>query len=375
MQFTICGSFGFGNAGDEAVPLAVADMISTSDIDAEINILGRYPHPAMKEVIGTDKVIFKEEHEVIKSQPIILSGGGIIEQNNRATLFRCHDFIKGKTKNNVGLISIAVEPEVKYSLVNKIFIKHILKNLDIIYTRDVLSELTLNKISPKTKVETIGDIVLWLAPKYEKTQELIYATENKIITVCLCDTWLSDIEMLKWLSQELLVISNQMDANIIFIPMSMNFSKDSEMHQALYNDLCARGFDENRLYLVNQAMDPRSIAGIFKASELVISQRLHGCVMAYAQKTPFVGLGYHPKLYGFADTVGWKGTIVPSTRPLTQSKELYGYKYSDLNIRQGDCVNAAQAAITSNSFEELSTLKDKIKDVYINFLRQVSLGK
>jgi len=50
---TLCGSFGFGNAGDEAVPLAFRDLLDDAGLhDVGIDSLTRFDEPALPNIVG-----------------------------------------------------------------------------------------------------------------------------------------------------------------------------------------------------------------------------------------------------------------------------------------------------------------------------------
>jgi polysaccharide pyruvyl transferase CsaB len=52
--------------------------------------------------------------------------------------------------------------------------------------------------------------------------------------------------------------------------------------------------------------DPAFPAQVFADLDLVVSMRLHGCIIATAKAIPWIGLAYDPKLHAFARQIKWK---------------------------------------------------------------------
>lgn len=104
---------------------------------------------------------------------------------------------------------------------------------------------------------------------------------------------------------------------------------------------------------------PGWVANVYGRAELVIASRLHGCVMAYSQRTPFVGIGYHHKVLGFARTVGWEDAVVPRAMPEMQSRDTYGFTVADLSWQQGALVAAADGALARPDFSALDFYRMK----------------
>jgi polysaccharide pyruvyl transferase WcaK-like protein len=78
-------------------------------------------------------------------------------------------------------------------------------------------------------------------------------------------------------------------------------------------------------------IDPRTVSAVYGRAKLVVGMRLHACVMAYGRRTPFVAIAYHPKLHGFAATVGASDFVLPrQARP--QAAKIYGYRFEDTGI-------------------------------------------
>jgi len=356
MAFNLCGSFGFGNVGDEAVPIAISQML---DIEPTIdfNIIGRFNNPALENVIGIgDKDVNRRNK--IRGNQLVFSGGGIIENNYSCSLFKCEDLITTDFSSSSFFYAVSVEPYVDYGWNLKRKLKRLLKD-NVVYVRDVLSAQVLSELLPKQAVELIGDSVLWASYQADINGFNISELPLTFIAVTCAPRWQNDKRWVEWMARQLVNLSIELKVDILFVPMSSDYDDDRLVHK----DIANRIFELNANIKTYQIVSPLSvndICGIFEKAELVISMRLHGCVMAYAQKTPFIGLAYHPKLFGFAKTVGWESFLIPGSLPTKQSRGEYGYGVKDISrIFDVNIVDKAVESMAFNDFSKLEILKQK----------------
>ncbi len=162
LQIAICGSFGFGNAGDEAVPRSIERIARAAGYNVQMFVLSRWNETPAPHVIDlSDKDRLKEAKSKVRL--VLATGGGIIEPGADCVLFKCKDYFKRSFGGGAKLFSVATEPGLPYSMATKIRIKWLLKNIHVAYVRDVFSEEAFRTIVPSVDVETIGDVVIWLA--------------------------------------------------------------------------------------------------------------------------------------------------------------------------------------------------------------------
>lgn len=355
-KLTICGSFGFRNAGDEAIPEAISDMLAELGQSSQLNIVGRFDKTDMPEVIT---IAAQDAHrrQALKGDPVIMSGGGIIEEKEQASLFRCNELLQSKFTAKALLLGVSVEAGVRYSLSTRYKIYKSLNNVHTVYTRDVLSEKTFKKVLPYFKTKMIGDLVLWHKPDASQMPKNIQLPSD-YIAVCLAPRWQDEPAWLHWIANELLVISRELKTAIVFVPMSGKFDDDQAENDRVAGAIQGMAPDIEVISMPFIS-SPRLINYIFSQSQLVISMRLHGCVMAFAQQVPFVAIAYHPKLYGFTRTVNWSNSILPSSMPNAQAADTYGYNFLDVRLAKRDLVNKAIAAIGYSDFSLLNILKAK----------------
>jgi len=354
-RITVCGSFGFGNTGDEAITLAYTDILNAVGIDREIDILSRYKTTDIEKVIGTTQ---EERIDKIRKQPIIVSGGGIVENKDLATVLRCREFLSKQFTTNIGFIGISVEPGVDYGWNIKRKILKTLKQstLPAIYTRDLFSEVILRRLYPELDIKTTGDLVLWLkADEYKPKDFPFDITDYIVISFSSC--WNDDPQWYMWITKELVSLANDWEVSLLFVPMSSKFDDDRVEHRVVADMIIDKTKGKVNVVCMDGDYTGREVAAIYKDAKLVVSMRLHGCVIAYGQKTPFIGLSYHPKLVGFSYTVGLRRNILPVHTPRRQAKDRYGFKFKDLGLVAGELNQSAKLAIEDIDYSSLEYYK------------------
>jgi len=369
-KITVCGSFGFGNAGDEAVLPSYVSLLKAAGYNCDIDVLSRYADPDIDTVIGTGNA---DRLDNIRNYPIVASGGGIVEPLERATVLRCKQFLSQRFTSNIAYIGVSVEPGVKYNWRVKHKILKVLQQstLPCIYTRDMLSEITLRRLYPKLEIQTVGDLVLWLEASSTKPTDFPRGI-GKYIAVSLSGCWSNEPEWYDWIVTELIELAKEHDANLVFVPMSSRFDDDRVEHKKIAA-LIMQNHIDCMVEVVEMGGDycPEELAAIYRDAMLVVSMRLHGCVISYGQRTPFVGVSYHPKLVGFSYTVGLRECVVPMNSPNKQSSGAYGFRFKDLELSLGDLSKAAALAIDEPNFNSLDYYKRESLSVMKLFLASV----
>jgi polysaccharide pyruvyl transferase WcaK-like protein len=363
LQLTICGSFGFGNAGDEAVPLAISDLAESADIDINMNILSRFDKPTMKNVIGLNERYW-EKQQKLRNSSMLLTGGGIIESRDNSVLFRCSSYLRKSFTSTLALYGANVEFGVNYNWFKKQKIKKLLKEFDFLFVRDVLSAEVLGNIVSDKTVEVIGDPVLWMKSSSQVTHVL--PCSKPFIAVILASpvSWKDDLAWRGWISNQLSSLAMELNSPIVFLPFAVLHDKDIEHHRQIANQIRQINPDME-IYCLEDNLTPRELAGVLSKSLITISMRLHGCVMSFAQKVPFVPLVYHPKVMGFLQTVGWQRFSLPPKLPQFQSKSCYGYSFIDSNLIETNLLETALDALENGSFEQLEILKSKSYNAFL----------
>jgi len=361
-KLTLCGSFGLGNTGDEALPHAIMDLARAHGIGLEVNLLSRYDEPTLASAIGLGKNSKHRRQELIGQQCLII-GGGVIEPGPMSVLFRCAPYIEELAPSHVTLFAAAVEAGVYYPLASRLRIRRILRGMGPLLVRDELSADVLGRLLPHSEIEVVGDAVLWLEPDGAVSRHI--EGLDRFVAVSLTGRW-SAPGWYAWISDQLRRLAESLDAALVFVPFSwldhddrLEHRKVCEVLRFLYPHVDARPIDE--------VLRPAQVLGVIRRSTLTVGMRLHACVMSFAQRVPFIALAYHPKIYGFAKTVGWENFIIPRRLPQRQTSRAYGYDFGDITADE-QLADVAAEALRFRSFERLDELRGRIAKAFLEVL-------
>ena len=359
-KLVVFGSFGFGNVGDEAVPYAIEDLLLSIGIERKVTIVSRFNNPNLENIIGLSDS-YSPLLEALADTPVIICGGGIIEPREMCCALRFEKYLKMARPSHSAIFAGSFEFGVDYGWTIKRKLRRILSKIDNIYTRDYLSEIYFREHFPELDASAIGDVVLGMKAS-ELRSSAVEFERQEYISVSLSAAWKDSPDWYDWISTELQTLSNDLDKPLLFVPMSCHKSDDDRIeHQVVIDKIIQLGV-KNLPAAIIETLLPRDMAAVFRDSLLIISMRLHGCVMSYGQMTPFVGLSYHPKLSGFAKTVGWQHFVLPyKDIPLKQDKGKYGYVFSSLHLDSGDLCRVANKALEFGSFSLLPLFRENLE--------------
>jgi polysaccharide pyruvyl transferase WcaK-like protein len=357
-RITLCGSFGYANAGDEAVPLALRDLADDAGWSLEFDIVSRFDDPALPEVIGLGEKD-RARRDALCGQPMLFVGGGVIEPRDMSVFNRCLPLVEEMAAPSAGLFACAVEPGTTFPWMMRRRLRRALARLDLVTVRDVLSQQALRAIAPRLDVEVTGDVVLWMRPA-DMIPEPLRAFD-RYIAVSLASKWLDESTFHDWLAGHLERLASELNAAIVFVPCASRFDKDAVQHQRVAKIIAARNANV-RIAQINEQLGPREVAAVLDRAVLTIGMRLHAAVMAYANRTPFVALAYHPKLHGFVRTVKQEMMLLPGSPPSQQSRNTHGYAWNDLALTDCDLFKVALSAIDNADFSRIEPLKRHLRD-------------
>lgn len=367
VALTIAGSFGFGNAGDEGVPLALSDMARSIGVALDIELLGRFDDPALPGVIGLGEAD-AASRQAISTRPVLFVGGGIVEPQPKAAVSRTSPWLKRAGVPYAALFGAGVESRVEYNWRNRRRLVSALKRMSRLFVRDVVSAVELSRIMPAGDIETIGDVILWLEPG-RRPAELDGI--DRYIAVNLSPRWTDEPGWPQWIAEQLLQVSRRFDAPLVFVPCTQRHDRDQEEHE-LVAGLLRQQSDAPQVVCIGDGYGPREIAGAIGGALLTIAMRLHACVMSYAQQVPWVALAYHPKLSGFAATVEQPFRLLPPDLPAQQSADAYGYTFSSMNLADCDLERAAVEAVEQASFHRLQPLRETLVEALRTVLAEAA---
>ena len=362
LKLILCGSFGLGNIGDEALPYAVSDLARAYGLDLQLNLLSRYDQPLLANAIGL-RAPHRDYWDQLRGQPCLIIGGGIISPDKLSVLFRCAPTLRKIAPSLTGLFAVAVETGVRYPFLTRRRIRRLLRGINPLYARDVPSAATLGRIVGR-HVTVTGDSVLWLKADDELPEGVLKA--DRFIAVSLRDHWAGSPGWYAWISRQLKALSERLHVPLVFVPFSWLQADDRLEHRKVCEVLHFLA-PEVQAHCIDAVLTPRQAAGILKRAVLTVGMRLHACVMSYAQRVPFVAVAYHPKIRGFAETVGWEMYVTPSNLPFRQSTRAYGYAFPDVKLNE-QLEGLAVDALTNGKFNRLDPLRERVARAFMGLV-------
>ncbi len=297
----------------------------------------RFDETQLPDVIGRGAKD-RQRLERLRHNPLVVSGGGIVQDSPNAVLLRCKDLLGREFATRSCLLGISADSGVSYGWRSKWRLRQCFRQFETIYTRDDLSASVVKEIMRSARTETIGDLVLWLEPDAQDWVSTL-GLPSEFAAIILAPIWSHDRAWYDWISGELRQLSKELRIPFVFIPMNALSKADVDEHRAVAKAIMEDGGPE--AIVIDRVLSPRAIASLLRRAKPAISMRLHGCVMAYAQRTPCVGLAYHPKLTGFFDTVRLRHALLPAVIPAVQTDPPKGFRFADLGLKPGELVDTA----------------------------------
>ncbi|MCA9296799.1 MAG: polysaccharide pyruvyl transferase family protein [Phycisphaerales bacterium] len=366
VDVTLAGSFGFGNAGDEAVPLAMSDLLDGYTPRVRFRTITRYDQPDCASTIGLGPAD-AERRRSLEGHPMFFIGGGIVEPRANAVLFRCLRGTRASAPSDIALFGANVEAGVSFNWRWKRAVRRALAPARALHVRDEESRAALAELLPARSIEVLGDVVLAMRPDIVVPSSV--AGLGRFIAVTLAPRWSRAPGWRTWIAHQLVGLSRHLDADIIFVPMSVCHDDDRTEHAAVAPEIRKINGD----IAVHELLDdhcPRTLSAIFAASSLVVGMRLHTCVMAVAQNVPTLMLAYHPKVAGFARTVGLERFCLPAARPARQHDDTYGYRFEDTDLIDTDLRAIADEALEHTCFRRVIELRERMVARFVDTMRE-----
>lgn len=360
-RLTVCGSFGFGNTGDEAVLPALQDLARAAGIEVSFDLVGRYADPNDKAVIGLGPQD-AGRRAGLRGQPVIFTGGGIIHGQASAAIWRLKEHVGEWNPAWRALFAASADPGTRLSWLAPRRLRRMVADYRSLLMRDAVSAETLQAIVPRREVETVGDVVLWLRAA-EDIPEAIESFQP-FVAVCLAPCWDDDPRWPEWMGTHLRTLAHRLRANLLFVPFSTRFDDDRRTHWTVIERI--RRLDAGiHCQPIEAELSPRQLAGILGKARLVVGMRLHACVMAFAQQVPFASIVYHPKLSAFLRTVGWEHAAVPGESHRLTTTSVAGFRPEELGLYECDLASIASRMVEDPSFGALERFRSRLKDAFV----------
>jgi polysaccharide pyruvyl transferase CsaB len=301
-QVVLCGYYGFGNGGDEALlatllqmlPAHVTPLVLSSNPDFTTQLHG---------VAACDRNDLWAVWQALRQSYGFIWGGGSLIQDATSALSPVYYCALMQLAQWLGLRTIAWGQGVGplHRSTSRWLARQVFRGCSAISVRDpgsakLLASWGLQPLQAPDPVWALEAAPLpnWVEPPQPR------------IAVSLRSHPQLTPERLERLAQALVTLQIQTQGVILLIPFQA--AQDLAIAQALQQRL-------PQTSQIIQTANPRQLKGIFASAQMVIGMRLHALIMAAAEGCRCFGVSYDPKvtqLMQMLDLPGWTLAQMPT---------------------------------------------------------------
>lgn len=298
----LCGYYGMGNMGDEALLAALLEMLPERITPVVLSGNPRFT----RDRYGVEAIPRKATFEILgmlrSAQSFIWGGGSLMQDSSSALNPFYYGGLMGVAQQ-LGLRTIALAQGIGplSQPWTRALTRRCLRGCDVVTVRDRNSAACLNAWGIPF---TLAPDPVW-ALESRSPQGLWDLPAPRVAVILRPHPQLTPAR-LERLITAIAAFQNATQASIFLVPFQP--SQDLDLARTIYARL-----PENR-YLW-QSDDPRALKGLFRGVEMAISMRLHGLIAAAAEGCRCWGLSYDPKVTQFLqefDLPGWELQDLPN---------------------------------------------------------------
>lgn len=302
----ICGSYGHGNAGDEAILKAILGELRTIDKDMRITVVckDRKLINSMHAVNAVQRWNLIGLYRELRRAKLFISGGGSLIQDvtsRRSLIYYLHTISKAKKLGcrvqmygcGIGPINSEIDRRLSASVIDKC--------VDIITVRDPESAKLLNELCvTKPEIILAADPVLNISVRAEEEAERFLeqcGIDHGEDLICVSmRPWPGFFEKSAEISEALRYCHEKYGLKTVLMPM--NYKKDLAVSRHTAETAGVP-------FTVLPDIDDAELAiAVMKKMKLVLAMRLHCLLYAACAGIPAVGVSYDPKVSGFSEYLG-----------------------------------------------------------------------
>ena len=303
----ICGAYGKGNSGDDAILSSMVAQLREADPDIPICVTTRAPAQTARDarVRGIYTFRFGAIRKALRQTSLYLSGGGSLIQDStssRSLWYYLHSIRTAKrTGNRVMMFGCGIGP-VRRKWNRRFAAKTIQSCVDAITLRDRDSADELEALSVRgVPVRVTADMALLLSPAPAGQVEVFLrkagiAPEDRCLLVSP-RPWDGIRPHLPAIAAAAAYAARTYGLRPVFLAMEPG--KDRAVCEEL-----AGMMEELPCTVVNAPDDVNLTVGLIQHADCVLGMRLHALIFAASAGVPFSGISYDPKVRGFISYAG-----------------------------------------------------------------------
>lgn len=315
----ICGYYGQGNSGDEALLLSLLQMLPPQVTPVVLSANPKQTSERLRVESHPNRNLVSLLKTLQQSDVFLWGGGSLIQDMTSLASPLYYNGLMAMAQQ-FGLKTIAWAQGIGpiNSPINRAITKKVLKNCDAVSVRDGAS----------AKLVSDWEIPVLIAP------DPVWALESKQVgtigslpapRVALCLRPHTELTQrrLDNLIKAVIAFQKATDVFILLVP----FQPSQDLPLARYVSSQLSGPHE-----IICLEDPQQLKGLFRGVEMTIGMRLHSLIMAAAESSRTVALSYDPKVTQLMKELnlpGWELAQLPDDPQLISTQWLREYVEGD----------------------------------------------
>lgn len=302
----ICGAYGRGNAGDDAILEAITGQMRNLDPDLPLYVLTRSPRQtAARYRVGTVHTFrIGRFCRVCKKTKLYINGGGSLIQDvtsSRSLWYYLTNIALAKKRGNrVLMYGCGIGPvQKKFNrwLAGRVIDRY----SDVITLRDPASRKELQEMGVcKPELVMTADPAMLLQPAPATAVDRLLRDagmpESREFAILALRPWKGMDEREKAFAAAARYLRDECGLQPVFLAMEPN--RDLSVCEEV-----AKMAGEGVICMA-APRDTGLLVGLMSRAKLVVAMRLHALIFAASVGTPFVGAAYDPKVSGFVQHLG-----------------------------------------------------------------------
>ena len=306
----ICGAYGKGNAGDDAILMSMIRQLRLQDPDLPITVMTRRPRQTAQ-LTGVSTVhIFNVPAvgRIMKKSRLYISGGGSLIQNatsTRSLLYYLYSIRQAKRNGcKVMMYGCGIGP-VTGERSRRQTARVLEENVDLITLRDLESMETLRSFGvhrPEVRI-TADPALLMEGDSAAARRYLQRSGLNPDGHYCLfvLRPWDGTQEKLSAICAAADYCWEHYGLAPLFYTLEPG--RDQEITRS------AASMVQAPCRVLEPELDGAGLCGLMECMDLVVSMRLHALIFACARRTRVAAISYDPKVSGFMSYLGSQSCV------------------------------------------------------------------
>lgn len=302
----ICGAYGHGNAGDDAILKSIIQSVKNLDRHMPVTVLAKNTE-SIKKRYRVDSIYTLNVPKILwamRRSKLYINGGGTLIQNatsHRSLWYYLFTLAAAKTLGNkVDMYGCGMGP-VTGKRDTKLVTKVLNSSVDSITLREKDSVEELKRLGvTRPTIELSSDPALALSRTGpEETEALLkkhgLSPDGKYLCFML-RTWYGFLDKAPAFAKCAEYAYETYGLTPVFL--ALNTERDGvAAGQVLAHLHCP-------YHVLEQTTDPEMLISLLSYMQVVVSMRLHGLILSSLSGVPLVGVSYDPKIGSFLKYLG-----------------------------------------------------------------------